>query len=379
MTISCSFTKVFDSSAPDNLRSDPGIIMQTDGSLLAGLTTDFSQPVTQWLRSTNHGLTWTPVGTIPGNTFDEVVRGCGQRPNGAIAHGEIIQLEEVEIYTTTNNGGTWTQTANFQKLPGATQPVVNTVAATSFNRNKAIVVGRFNTTSGGPDQHYVTSDDAGQTWNDGQAVFSTERGSWGTAIHNMGAGVWLMGSRNSPGYGTYGKLAKTTDAGVTWSTTITIPLPANTLSFNVHAFASWNNGVVLMAIGASQAPSQGLPYLFRSTDAGDTWALVARSAITSWPTDTHQKDITEVARLPGSAAILQFRPESSDTTPPWRLSNDFGATWPIVPTIAGGSLPQGVEPTGAIVMALDGSILATLAARNGSNPVKQIWRGTIQC
>ena len=199
-------------------------------------------------RSDNDGANWTRVGTVAAR-------------NGVLPMDIDAKLHSVGttlfltttlngVYRSTDNGQTWTQ--SISGLPQ--NPTVRALLALSDR----ILVGTNNGV-------YVSTN-AGQSWSLSNQGIPNE-----TAILSFttGAGNSIIAGTNRGAY-------RSTDNGQTWTEInnglrITNPIPVQA-SISVLL----TNGTTLLAACNSLLPE--LTGIFRSTDNGNTWALIPGTA-----------------------------------------------------------------------------------------------------
>lgn len=185
------------------------------------------------LRSTDGGATWTVGRTAPATDMRDVVyagpgRAFAVGPNG--------------IHQSADGGANWT------RIP---------VAATGLQALARRGTRLLATGDGASVWHSV---DGGDTW---QEVAVTATTSW-QAVANSDAGVALMFGSSASIFGEFFFCQRSTDGGLNWSARS--PLP-----WRVTAAAFAEAGTVV-AVGAAG-------HIARSTDAGLTWTEVPADAL----------------------------------------------------------------------------------------------------
>lgn len=125
-------------------------------------------------------------------------------------------------------------------------------------------------------QRILRTTNGGQSWQDVTPLyptgFSIQLPPTFTSLN--GSLAWIAVSGKQLADGTYPTLVfRTSDGGQTWQQAT---LPTSTLGVSQVQFVNAEDGWVLSSVGGGAAGSQAVD-LFRSTDGGQTWSMVARA------------------------------------------------------------------------------------------------------
>jgi len=368
-----TWTKQFSATPSWFFITDPGASQLTDGQLLAGYARDAgAQTEVAWLESLDDGLTWAEISTTPASDDRQIQRLVHVAENILVWTYYDIVDNTVHVLRSANGGHSWTEVQSYHKdRPPSLALVCG--AALSFERSAFAIAGRFNTPSGGGTlQEIATSLDAGETWTLGGVVDSSPGAGRPKTIRNGGSGTWLCGIEDK-------KIFKTTDWGATWYDVSPTTFPAGFLFAEMNAIAFVTPDIVLAGGMGNATGDHWFPYLYRSTDRGETWTHIPAASIEDWPTANGNPQIFEIQRLTRDGAIFTWGPTGLQSTTPWRLSTDQGQTWRVTNTPADWNTDDSATGTGAVITTKDGSIISLLTVEKETETYAEIWRGTWEC
>jgi len=379
MALSWTVRRVLTHSDPDSLQAQPGVVALSDGSYLFGWCYDFNNPASRWFRSTDQGETWTErTGTV-GGAHAQPTRATN-RPTGEVFFlGTTEGSENVSIMKSSDGAATWSQSEVYQNPPG---PPFNQVLGTGIilvDRGTLIACGQFDTSTGSPGIPFAVSTDGGGTWTTQENFLATSRASYATAITNAGNGLLFCAAILKPAYSYYPNIFRSTDGGASWHEAGALPVPPNTIHVEIHAITAVTDQIIICCGSGVQTPHSTATHVFRSTDAGDTWSIIAPADIAGWNALGTDGQCREVKRITRDAVILGINNLPDTNAPPWALSLDAGATYPLTPSVLGASIPNQAFALGSIVVAKNGNILLPVYADLGSSCERELWIGNIVC
>ena len=206
------------------------------------------------LRTTNDGVSWTPVAYLPGRVFSfDAVSGTDV----------LAATDQGALYRSTDRGRSWQAVNN-------TMPVL-AVTFLSGARGFALETGGS----------LVETTDGGATWQAVKAVPSTGSFSFCFTSATQGFALGRAAAPGSVESEQGANLYVTTDAGTTWRAVSTLPAASTWDPFQVGCTSSavWLEGT---PSSTAVAPFTWL----RSTTAGKTWQTVTVSGqhLTDGPT-----------------------------------------------------------------------------------------------
>jgi photosystem II stability/assembly factor-like uncharacterized protein len=372
MTIALNFEKVHTSDNANTSNTSPGLCLTTSGAIIAGLNQDDFPMTCQIWRSTDNGATWTQTANIDGNPYYESHRFVNQPNNRVFFATWDSDANVVNIWRSINGGITW---AKVQEYAGPTSGAGRRLAALGgigYKTNAVEFCGRFQTETQGGEVEFVGSDDGGETWDMDGAIITGASFPKPAVEANGAHGNWTVGLETLEAY-------YTDDYGETWTASAAIPTPVGFTSGDCHSMSWVNDSVVLLGAGGNSSTDKAWPYLYRSTDKGATWAHIPTEDIIDWPPTTGITKIFEVHRLTDDLCIFGWGPSATDSKPLTRLSIDGGLTWPIAPTGCNDGGVGRANANGAIVKTFDGHILVYVEHDTPGVAKNEIWRGTLEC
>jgi len=361
------------------MQAQPGIIALSDGSYLFGWCYDFNAPKSRWFRSTDQGETWTErTGTI-GGAHQQATRATNRPTGETFFLGTTVEFENTAIMKSVNGASSWSQSEIYDNGGNPAAPRMMGCGIILENRTNIIAVGQFEVATGSPRLAFTRSTDGGASWTPYGAILAANNASYGTAICNAGNGVLFAAAVYQPSFGYFSKIFKSTDGGANFSQAGNLPMPANTLQAEIHSITAVTPEIIVCCGNGVQSPHTDAAIVFRSTDAGDTWSIIAPSDIAGYTALGEDGQCREVKRITRDSIILGINNLPTTNAPPWALSTDQGATYPLTPSVIGASIPDQAFALGSIVVAKNGNILLPLYADLGSDCVREVWIGNIVC
>lgn len=379
MALQFNIRLVLDESSVDNFIAAPGVIQQSNGSLLYGYCDDFNAAFTKWFRSTDNGATWSTVAQTNDGLHNRPTRAANCPENVAVYPANMSDFQGVNVYRSTNNGGNWSNVAGWAWDNVNPFRTVICGGVVSHSLTKFIATGQFLGSSSGPRNSLALSDDAGATWTLGDMLFDNLNASYGSAIAASAGGNIYCAGLLRPTFSYWPKIKISNDRGASWHDSGSLPMPANSTTVEIRAITCVDENVVCLAGFGNSTPFADEPYVWFSSDAGASFSRLATGDIAGWPSAAAPTECSEIRRITRDAVILGISNDVSGSSPPWRLSLDQGATYPITPNVVGGGIPTQAQSLGSIVVAPNGNVLLPLYARGGSSNVRQVWLGTIEC
>ncbi|MCL5030393.1 MAG: T9SS type A sorting domain-containing protein [Bacteroidetes bacterium] len=232
-------------------------------------------------KSTNGGTSWTPemdnynpiaISTMA-NNGDTVYAGTGE------AWGNVDAVYGGGIYKSTDFGSTWTllpstTSANISSFRNVLKIAIdpsNNIYAVTKDYNYKDGVGTYAINGG-----LYKSSDGGATWTNINPTAYSSNYFNGCDVIPMSSSNILFATKNNGS--TLGGIYKTTDGGTTWNQ-ITSGLPSS--SYNRIAMAQDPNSAntvyaVFQSTDNSASGDAGLKGIYKSTDAGSTWAVLTK-------------------------------------------------------------------------------------------------------
>lgn len=284
-------------------------------------------------KTDDYGHTWNPifddqpsgsVGTIAVAPSDPNVIYVGsgeglQRPDLSVGDG---------IYKSTDAGKTWTHLGlrDGQQIPQ--------IAVDPRSAGTLLVAVAGHPYGPNTERGIFRSTDGGKTFD--KVLYKDENVGGSDVIFDPAnpdvvyAGLWEARQgpwENAAWNGTSGGIYKSTDNGKTW-TQLTSGLPENIIQVNLAVAPSSPNRLI------ASVASPGAVNLFRSDDAGQTWAIIT-------------KDPRPAGRIGGGdLSVPRFSPKDPDvviiaSTVSWK-SIDGGKTWNAFKGAPGGDDYQNV-------------------------------------
>ncbi|WP_223608546.1 T9SS type A sorting domain-containing protein [Chryseobacterium sp. OSA05B] len=280
----------------------------------------------------------------------------------AFAYNGLSTTTNVQEFTKTSNGGTTWTSGNINvgntalRITNISGVSATTAWVGAFD-NTAGLGGVWKTSDGGAtwtNQHMLTT--AGQSWtnyvhffdaNNGIVggdpengefeIYTTSNGgtTWtrvpGTSIpdpltdeYGYNGGYYSVGN-NIFFYTGKGRIYKSTDKGLTWTVLATNSIISDFGGATVSGDMAWsdaNTGIILRKTFTGQTPT-GLQ-LHRTTDGGATWSQVTFTGITA------ANNISDITYIPGTT-ILVAASSSNTSGGSWKSNN--GTTWTAIDAV----------------------------------------------
>ena len=256
------------------------------------------------LRTTDAGLTWTPVSDASWSQYTTLsIAMHGQ-------HGVAVGGYDTRF---TADGGQHWYTGPQDFFPAE--------AAAYAPDGTLVKVG---------DTGVRLSSDDGMTWRNA-AVDSGLTSYWRVAFNSAGVGIAVGVGQGVTSLGNTGAIARSSDGGATWTTVQTSDAPVRSVAFatdNVVVAVDWHGNI------------------WRSTDAGLTWTA-RYGVVTQWGFET-------VAFLNANVGVVY-----GGVGQVWRTS-DGGATWALVGPVAGMQVIMALDANTLLAGGTSGSPLRSV-------------------
>jgi hypothetical protein len=361
-----------------------GIIAQADGSYLCGVTeTSFDFPYTStgaWFRSTDNGLTWALAGYSDGMFGQTFSFPSNVKANVALAGASSATDNGISIQRSANGGSSWSTV--YSAAPAATPngryPWI--IGLQSYNLTKAVAWGELDGNSTNPPYIYALSSDAGATWTP-QA--SPDIGDYDDIANAFGIAedsTFYMQYTKFGGVNRTSNFARSDNGGSTWTTLGALPGGTGHPPNQAQAICCFDKSNVAIAGSVGSSPASSSPGVWYSHDAGATITRLSAGDIANFPSGSFFTYAQEVKRLTTDAALLAIDQQNGSAGSPWRISLDRGETYPIEVTPEGSSWQTYQIPTGKIVVAKNGRILAPLWQSQDYDSVElTVWAIDIHC
>jgi len=133
MAAELQLTLRVDENSPDNINSNSGALYLTDQTLICALGQESNPPVARWFRSTDHGTTWSEVGSSLGGLHNNPSFGCHFPTNVAVAPTAELDFATGGIVRSTDKGSTWTEVLS---RVGPTTP---TIIHSTFSLSRTVL------------------------------------------------------------------------------------------------------------------------------------------------------------------------------------------------------------------------------------------------
>lgn len=377
MSLSWTVQRVLSVEVTDDLHAQPGVVAQSDMTFLFGLVTDFNTPQSWWYRTTDEGLTWTRRTNTIGGAHNFPSHASNRPSNELYLLGTTEEAENVSVVRTLDGCNTWSTRKTWQRGAGASAPGVWGHGLVLDERFTLVACGQFETSGGSPRLAFARSEDGGATWSEYGDVLHPAGNSKATAICNASKGLFFAGGVLMPSFNYYPYLWKSTDHALTWELSGPLPMPANTIYAQINAITAVTSSVIIAAGTGVVSPGNGASFTWRSTDAGASWDRIHEADIANWQSSETAVWPQEVYRITRDAVILGIYNTPTGTNPPWVLSLDQGATFPLAPTVIGNSIPPNSVSIGSLVVTKHGNILLPLHSDQGDTNVREVWLGRI--
>lgn len=352
--------------------TDPGVYRLSSGRLLAGLVTGVAGTTTEWWKSDDNGATWihaSDTGANPERQAQRLVHFAGNI--AVFAYGQS-QTTDAWIVRTTDGGDSWNEVAHYnQSRPPSI--ALWTGAALSYGNGSALLGGRFSSPTMPDGRHdTVRSTDQGATWTLSANPNTSTVNTIPYCLAQSPNGVWLAGMDGDT-------LFRTTNGGITWAATGSLPSPAGLLARRINDITFVTPDVAI-AVGQSSATGDQLwCNIYRSTNAGLTWSAISRFDVADWPTSGTGYQCHMVKRLTRDLIALGLQRATNIAIEPWRFSTDGGLTWNVIPAAPAINPSENNGAPGSCCTTNDGHIVLSCITRGAGSDRNRIFRGTVTC
>jgi hypothetical protein len=387
MAPSIEFAKITTATVEFDAPAHRQFAVLADSSIITAVATGASPRHIQIWRSRDNGLTWTVIhdDTTTTNGYPGPIL---HWPGGIIAAcycdaADFVSPSfagVVRIKRSTDNGASWSTVATF--TPGNLAAHINNLAydGVTFTKSGGIIVGFFTQQSGSTTKDYWRTTDKGATWSGPSRLNNNARAHTYTLSITNASGKVIAGQGSDTNAAFTTIVAPTvrtsTDHGATWSNGGTIPnLNGNNANYEFGHFAAFDANTIIIGGSCGGITAGGNAPLWRTTDAGATWALVAASNINNFSPSNNFPIINAVCRLTENVGLLAYSPRQGSDPVPWRLTHDAGATFPISATATSTVNATQGSQSSAFCKTPDGHVLCWYTSTSG----KELWRGTITC
>lgn len=358
----------------------------TSGRLLALVCApDLPSPLKVY-KSDNNGVTWSLLSTINGDFL-----GTPGVLNNLPTNLAIIAVADptdgaqgaLKFFRSTDAGANWTMVQKFNGFRPFFDPQNYAFGAGTYQRGKLLALCSLMQPSSITPLQLFSSADAGVTWTADYFIYGTETSyPLGTPLM-LDSGKWIIGSGTEfllDSTRLWSMTVKiTTDYGLTWTKSDVIEEHDSDWDPNIFSLCAFDDDKIVAAGAARLNGEDSYPPLWRSTDGGTTWTHIAATDVTDWCTDDQNAIIFHVKRLTRDCAIFGSNGLRNGDNVPVILSNDQGATWDIVPTVASGSISAGSVAGARMVTARNGAVIVPIITAIGDGQVSQLWTLDIHC
>jgi len=243
-------------------RMDQSAVAMPDGSIVLMGGNDGSTKNDVW-RSTDAGTTWTLVNASPGWSVRSYHSAVAMPDGSIILTGGNGGSKKNDVWRSTDAGTTWT--------------LVNASAGWSarYGHSTVAMPDGSIVLMGGYDDDMKNdvwrSTDAGTTWTLINASAGWSGGSYFPAVAMPDGSIVLMGGYRGD---RLNDVWRSTDSGTTWAL---VNASAGWSGRYSHSAVAMPDGSIIL-MGGTDTPDSRTNDVWRSTDAGSTWALINASA-----------------------------------------------------------------------------------------------------
>ena len=353
-----TWEKVFTSTADSFIAKGVGVVNVGGTRLVAYRAVSAEQA--NIYRSADNGNTWVLVKEGFGFQTAGIARGplLSPAPDIVLLGFDGLFTGTWRIRRSVDAGDTWTD-----EFTGATGTVDRVFTGAKGGSGRYLFGGQL---IGSNQAGAIYSDDNGDTWS---SVVSVSPGN--NMVRGLGGigGSTLVAGFNFTQTST-NQYGRSTDNGATWTlSTQQLPGPnyAGSVAINLEAVVSMGGSLVLMC-GDGGVTSPDI-WLWRSTDGGVTWSRVATGGIVGYT-----PGVGGCCSLfyYGAGAVLAH---TYGLSVPFRLSTDFGVTFPIQTIVKTGHSLDNSLKFYQMAKTDDGHIIAV--AKYDSGATFEIWLGVV--
>lgn len=182
-------------------------------------------------------------------------------------------LEPTEEITPTAEAGRETEPAGTPIPPLTSGKELTVTEVKMVNPTIGWAVG---TQGGGPD-HILFTSDGGETWDDrSPPARKPERAqrfqAWGYFLNSQTA--WVIYAADGPPPVSPKVVWKTTDSGISWEASQTLPLTGQEPFFEPEGFSFVNSSTGWLLVHVDAGMSHDYSHLYRTADGGQTWERI---------------------------------------------------------------------------------------------------------
>lgn len=328
--------------------------------------------------SDDEGNSWTQTHQFPEAFSDPQIRAGKVGPSNMVVAISDADQENAWVYTSTNSGTTWQQTAHYNTPFFSPFDPIWAGAALSYGRNTIILGGRFRAAAAGSQVDFLKSTDGGVSWIENGVLVAGARTPKPMCLAASPGGVWLCGSKQITGTA---PIYRSTNFGATWSATGAYPVPADNFpdSTWINSIAFVTDSIAIACGQGNAMTSRDYAYLYRSTDTGLTWTHIPPSSIAGWPLAVFQPLLYTTKRLTKTMCMFGAGPNTFQARSLLRISYDAGLTYSEAPTGLIYGSGQNALCAGAITTNRRGAIFLAVADQAGHPNGIDIWKGTVTC
>lgn len=352
----------------------PGVVILSSGDLICGhqIFDGVGDVQMDFLGSSDGGETWAIRSQLIGGQINPQVRMAHLPGNVLLYPGQEVNNNESKIFRSIDGANSWTMVHDFNPS-GFVNKAYQVQTITAYGRGSALAYGALaHAVNDGFNSSLARSTDGGATWT---LENNTVNGNMNTQWRGIspGGNGFMIANQYRDGFW------MTDDNGVNWSGPLSLTLPPDCDEM-FSTQTTWITPEIVLASGDFLTSLNPRPAaLYRSTDAGSTWNIVATADIENWPGGSAGATIYSLARLTRDGALLGWQRNTLGPTVPLRYSIDAGATWLEPTTDSYSWTDANAQATGATVVTPAGRIIVSLPTRRSGTWEHNIWSGEIIC